>query len=1355
LKKRRQNEKKELEFELTMNERRMKKKEMKLKSTLNDFQTSIQSFENRLSTTNTLKPPQLKDQKTFIAKIKTKKQTEIIARKDRDQRRRKMLIDQNKMMESLEQQRRKDLKLQTLRQESREERQLVKRLAETMKWKTVMKRNREFRQQQYEEQQQLEEQMRQESTQMERQQRDEERLKQQELLLKRFEERQVQRQQKQEKKNEALCENVVRQLVTLAEKEIEYKEITEGESPKAHEKAEWKQTFVKGVDEEGSPHERENGATSPNPLQEEEGVIEPPTDDLESSLREPKEISELLDEKQFLDYTLSRNTWAPPVAETDETANENDKKPQPASLTQNQFLPVALTTIETIINPPPQPADASAIPFKSRCAIRVSVLGKPFSGKTQCCQELAKQFSLAVISPDEILNQSISNPESTQVQDEELLTKINRQLLQGAPVDDELIVQLIMEEIKRVEANDEVNGWILDGYPNSASCALELEKQLAGYQQKTYHPKKSSLLEYDIEDYSDIRHPIKSFAPGVIFLNVSNSEVFHRVTGQRFDPDTQTFYHMTYNPPPADEDLLERLQSIEEVQIDRTQINEQITSFSKNQKKILEFYETECTTPVLNVNADGDMAQIVDELRRMVEQAQEEANNSAQQESVAPQQESELESTPAEGEETEESVPPADVDPQVIAQKLEEEEASIKKELELKKETAELLDRVWYSMENQYADSAKSVFRRTRHNRKLFLHRLHGVKDKFIVHLKEPDVRKQKLLLTFQDDFNRLDQDVRNDDVVKGELHRRLKELREALWGVVEERKSNATNELNSIKKQQWLDEFQVYITRQYMQLVQLEVNRYLHTAKFLTDFYLEKNAQAPPVDAGVFEGLFVDVIGEDSNSKKKGKAAPAKKGKGAADDTYQPEIPANFDETFTRAQAIVDLPINESNDKKKGGAKKKGAGAGEEVAIPELQEAVAQEKKLYLQKLSIIQRVFQDSIQEITNHTSHSFGILEKWINERHQSEMSAIRKMALFVENDIERALPIEKELRLSDDKFGVDEYVRMVAEVESPGEDQSLQPQEKASVDFSLRQMRALVSRFRLAAPSGFISSTDFVTLFLGLSASSFGTADLPEKWLEASRGTFETLSQDVCIPDGSGIINWREFLVNVLLKRFKTAPSSQELLCTLNSFFAIQETLPPPPLETAQESAQEEQQGEEEAPGEDQQQQSEYAELQLNYRLNAQEFAKLSFWFATRRPDNECMTSPEVVESLFEIVSTHDSSESEEPTVDVRDVLFYASLDVVPIKSVKNCIYILSEGSGEGVSAEQLFTMFNFNLPAPAEEFGRDQMEAILEEFSLRKGQEGTTKLTYEQVCDTAFGRSFINQADHLRKKTIEL
>lgn len=89
----------------------------------------------------------------------------------------------------------------------------------------------------------------------------------------------------------------------------------------------------------------------------------------------------------------------------------------------------------------------------------------------------------------------------------------------GNLVPDEVVVQMVVDRLGSEDTAK--SGWLLDGYPRSASQAQALE---------------SNSIRPDV----------------VLLITVPDAAIVDRVVGRRLDPETGEIYHMTFKPPPPE-----------------------------------------------------------------------------------------------------------------------------------------------------------------------------------------------------------------------------------------------------------------------------------------------------------------------------------------------------------------------------------------------------------------------------------------------------------------------------------------------------------------------------------------------------------------------------------------------------------------------------------------------------------------------------------------------------------------------------------------------------------------------------------------------------------------------------------
>lgn len=149
---------------------------------------------------------------------------------------------------------------------------------------------------------------------------------------------------------------------------------------------------------------------------------------------------------------------------------------------------------------------------------RVILLGPPGSGRSTQARIISKRFGLVHICTRTLIRAEIKKkPELAQL--------IQNCMLQGTLVPDSLVIPLIEARLKSSDCR--VNGWILDGFPQS-EAQINLLKSLR------IRPSLVCLFEQP------------------------EAETLRRLGHRRIDPETGNVYDMDMNPP-ADEVVVSRL----------------------------------------------------------------------------------------------------------------------------------------------------------------------------------------------------------------------------------------------------------------------------------------------------------------------------------------------------------------------------------------------------------------------------------------------------------------------------------------------------------------------------------------------------------------------------------------------------------------------------------------------------------------------------------------------------------------------------------------------------------------------------------------------------------------------------
>jgi adenylate kinase len=170
---------------------------------------------------------------------------------------------------------------------------------------------------------------------------------------------------------------------------------------------------------------------------------------------------------------------------------------------------VSTLTIDSAAAHTPASADDQFLPGP------VLLLGAPGVGKGTQAQLLMAKFGIPQISTGDILRANIANGTELGNQAKDIISR-------GQLVSDPIVNQMVWH---RLFDEDTYRGYILDGYPRTLDQADFLDKALA-----------------------DANFPSK--LPVVaISIQVSYTELQHRITGRRTCPVCKSIYNIFSNPP--------------------------------------------------------------------------------------------------------------------------------------------------------------------------------------------------------------------------------------------------------------------------------------------------------------------------------------------------------------------------------------------------------------------------------------------------------------------------------------------------------------------------------------------------------------------------------------------------------------------------------------------------------------------------------------------------------------------------------------------------------------------------------------------------------------------------------------
>lgn len=177
--------------------------------------------------------------------------------------------------------------------------------------------------------------------------------------------------------------------------------------------------------------------------------------------------------------------------------------------------------------------------------------GAPGSGKGTQCEKLVTEFGFHHLSTGDLLRDAVKA-------NTDLGKQAGAYMDKGELVPDALVISLVQEHMNKPELKNK--GWILDGFPRTK-------------------PQAEALTSAGVV-------PDK-----MIFLEVPDDALVERVCGRRVDPETNTIYHIKYNPPPAEvaSRVIARPDDTEE------KLKTRLAMHHANNSNILEYYQGKVT----------------------------------------------------------------------------------------------------------------------------------------------------------------------------------------------------------------------------------------------------------------------------------------------------------------------------------------------------------------------------------------------------------------------------------------------------------------------------------------------------------------------------------------------------------------------------------------------------------------------------------------------------------------------------------------------------------------------------------------------------------------------------------------
>uniref|UniRef100_K7FH58 Sperm flagellar 2 n=1 Tax=Pelodiscus sinensis TaxID=13735 RepID=K7FH58_PELSI len=459
-------------------------------------------------------------------------------------------------------------------------------------------------------------------------------------------------------------------------------------------------------------------------------------------------------------------------------------------------------------------------------------------------------------------------------------------LKKGKNIPDELLVDIMVEAIKQTPQK---KGWIMDGFPMTINQAKLLEKALTGRdpdkaEMKDEKFKKSSLLtDPAAPKEPPFSLPAFDFA---LLLDISDTTVLERMAGMK-DISSSSQIQLEDSNQTSDVELKER----EKIDLVGDQIQHRIAGFLDNWPKLEKWFSVQQNI-LVKVNGETEKNLLCKRIKEiLLEEIVKKQNKNSKKYKRKELEKKEAEKKqedPTPFPQTETLTVPSDKNKETESasedKKGKKEEASKGKDAAnkpgkmssqvtpedlpplislgpspikpgsdewiyvdepLPKEIPEFLIPYWEMIENAYENTIKTILRYLRQERYFVIHYLADTRNHFKDYLRRPD-HKQEFVSQWQSDYNSIADDLWEDEETKAELHQRVTDLRDRLWDICENRREEAEQERSDIMNDGWLPDHMGILMNHFFSLMQVEVDRFQDTMRFLHDYYRGMEGKMP-----------------------------------------------------------------------------------------------------------------------------------------------------------------------------------------------------------------------------------------------------------------------------------------------------------------------------------------------------------------------------------------------------------------------------------------------------------------------------------------------------------------------------
>lgn len=570
-------------------------------------------------------------------------------------------------------------------------------------------------------------------------------------------------------------------------------------------------------------------------------------------------------------------------------------------------------------------------------------------------------------------------------------------------------------------------GFVILDFPNSYNQALILEKMMTNFTPidkitpSENKQKKKQLLALITPSAVEVKKSklLPSGLDALFYLEVEEEKCLTRAFGNLKLPNTDTHYHLAFNPPPTDQSpLVEAL----ELNVDGSKNPYTLIDSNKNHSKdicpVLNFYEnfgdekrqkltltpTDSNQEMTNLLSDVDNR--VQEVLAYKNEYYKQLGQQAEQAALQTAQQAEEEQKKQEEEAKMEEVSKEVLEARMTAWKEQAAEDALNPELRV------ALLQIWEKCFTEYCSTICGAFESIRKQREMVSSRLAGYERAFIQFLERKD-QKRSLVLAYQSRYNTFVEefpDLLEEDNAKEELHQRVDDLCKELFEIALQKKSEASAERVKIKENGFTENELEIFASTILNMVQAELNRFYYLTSLLKQYF---NAlQRKPVNITSAPLLLIEGVTQSAEAD----LPPVEEKDEETKEVRYPRTETMIEKAIELVRAGEKKLEEETKQSKapagRGGRGKrggKGAQKKEKVEDKEeeeqksplqiqMEEAIKKEQMSTLHRLQNL-RVFSGLfMQGIRTRTDTMYENMENWLEYAFRTENDALDDLVRY---------------------------------------------------------------------------------------------------------------------------------------------------------------------------------------------------------------------------------------------------------------------------------------------------------------------------------------------------------------------